>query len=262
MSIWITGDIHGNPFERFATACFPEQKDKELFPDDKSSVVIICGDFGCVWDFRGESNEEKYNLKWLEEKPWTTIFVDGNHENHKRLAEYPVKEWNGGKVHEIRPHVLHLMRGEVYTINGIKFFAFGGASSHDIKDGILDRNDFADEEDFKETYKLWWRQGRMFRVKDMSWWSEELPTDAEMENGIKNLAAHDNKVDYIISHTPSSSIIALLGHGFYKQDVLTKYLEDIRATTEYKKHYSGHMHVDRYVNENDVILFEDIERID
>ena len=30
-----------------------------------------------------------------------------NHENHEQLATYPVKEWNGGRVHVIRPHVLH-----------------------------------------------------------------------------------------------------------------------------------------------------------
>ena len=48
MSIWITGDIHGNPVERFSTRRFLQQKDKELFPEDKSSVIIICGDFGQI----------------------------------------------------------------------------------------------------------------------------------------------------------------------------------------------------------------------
>lgn len=80
----------------------------------------------------------------MEDKSFTTVFVDGNHENFDRLYSYPVKEWNGGKVHEIRPSVLHLMRGEVFTIEDKKFFAFGGASSHDIKDGILDPNTEAD----------------------------------------------------------------------------------------------------------------------
>lgn len=28
------------------------------------------------------------------------------------------KEWHGGKVHELRPHVLHLMRGQVFEIDG------------------------------------------------------------------------------------------------------------------------------------------------
>lgn len=49
-----------------------------------------------------------------------TLFVDGNHDCHPRLADYPVKEWNGGLVHEIRPHVLHLMRGQVFNINDFR----------------------------------------------------------------------------------------------------------------------------------------------
>lgn len=51
---------------------------------------------------------------------FTTLFVDGNHDCHPRLADYPVKEWNGGLVHEIRPHVLHLMRGQVFNINDFR----------------------------------------------------------------------------------------------------------------------------------------------
>ena len=127
--IYITGDIHGSP-ERLGVHSFYEQK--EMTRDD---VVIICGDFGMVWEESGESASERYWLKWLEDKPFTTVFVCGNHENFDRLYQYPVKEWHGGKVHEIRPHVLHLMRGEVFDIEGVKFFAFGGASSHDIRDG-------------------------------------------------------------------------------------------------------------------------------
>lgn len=108
--IYITGDIHGSP-ERLGMHSFYEQK--EMTRDD---IVIICGDFGMVWEESGESASERYWLKWLEDKLFTTVFVCGNHENFDRLYQYPVKEWHGGKVHEIRPHVLHLMRGEVFDI--------------------------------------------------------------------------------------------------------------------------------------------------
>lgn len=83
----------------------------------------------------------------------------------------------------------------------------------------------------------------------------------EMDNGIKNLERVGNKVDYIITHSPSASVIALLGHGLYEQDVLTRYLEDIRSKVEYKKHFCGHMHVDKAVNEKDIILYEQIIRL-
>ena len=145
------------------------------------ATIILLGDFGLVWNRDGESKQEKYWLDWLNQKPFTTVFVDGNHENHKRLASYPIKEWHGGKVHEVRSNVLHLMRGEVFTIEDKKFFAFGGASSHDIQDGILDYID----KDWREEAKKLDKQGKyMYRIKDLSWWKEELPTVEEMQHGL------------------------------------------------------------------------------
>ena len=47
----------------------------------KNDVVIICGDFGGIWDTDKNSAFEGHWLKWLDEKPFTTLFIDGNHEN-------------------------------------------------------------------------------------------------------------------------------------------------------------------------------------
>ena len=248
--VWDTGDIHGD-ISRFSVDCFPEQKEMT-----KEDVMIINGDFGCVWNYKGETKEEKYKLDWLENKPFTTVFVDGNHEDFNRLYSYPIKEWNGGMVHEIRPHVLHLMRGEIYTINGKKFFAFGGASSHDIQDGILDP--IKDRKKIKQWNKDW---TKMFRINGVSWWPEELPTEEEMRHGRDNLTKHNNKVDFIITHSPSASVVELLGWGLYEQDILTRYFEEIKVNTEYTRMFSGHMHVNMQVNEKDIILYEQIIRI-
>ena len=253
--IYTTGDTHGN-FIRLHEDSFYEQK--EMTKDD---YLIICGDFGGVWA-QDEHPGEKMELDWLESLPFTTLFVDGNHENFDRLNnQYPVMDWNGGKVHVIRPSVLHLMRGEVFEIDGTKIFAFGGASSHDIQDGILDPADFCDEYDFRRTYNEWWNSGKMFRVKGLSWWPEELPNEEEMQNGLRNLEKHDWKVDFVITHSPSASTIALLGSGLYEQDILTKYLEEIRAKLDYKRWIAGHMHVCQQVNVNDILLYEQIIRI-
>lgn len=91
--IYITGDIHGDP-TRFSKEAFPEQSKMT-----KEDYVIVCGDFGLVWD-QMESRTEEYWLNWLQNKPFTTLFVDGNHENHDRLDAMPVSEWNtaGGRV--------------------------------------------------------------------------------------------------------------------------------------------------------------------
>ena len=129
--IYITGDTHSD-FSKFTEENFPIQSEMT-----KDNYVIICGDFGGVWTFEEESSREKEALDWLNNKNFTTLFVDGNHENYTRLYNYPIEEWKGGKVHKIRDSVLHLMRGEIFDIDNKKIFAFGGARSHDIQDGIL-----------------------------------------------------------------------------------------------------------------------------
>ena len=129
MAIFITGDTHGD-FTRFKKKIFYEQA--ELTKDD---CVMIAGDFGGIWD---GGAEERHWLDWLEAKPFTTLFVSGNHENFDMLAEFPIEDWHGGRVQRVRPSVIHLMRGQIYDIQGRTFFTMGGASSHDIQDGILE----------------------------------------------------------------------------------------------------------------------------
>lgn len=245
MSVYVTGDTHGDWMSRLNTNSFPEQKEMT-----KNDYVLILGDMG-IWD---NSKREKYNIDWLEKKPFTTLFISGNHDNYDILDSLPVSEWHGGKVNFIRPSVIHLMRGEIYNIEGKTFFAFGGASSHDIRDGILEKDD--------PRIKKWSHNySKMFRINHVSWWEKELPDDEEMKNGIKNLEIYNNQVDYILTHSPSASVIALLGRGLYKQDKLTKYLEHIRAGTDYGRMFSGHMHVNKQINEKDILLYEKIVRI-
>lgn len=252
MSIWITGDIHGNP-SRLSSNVFPEGK--ELTKDD---YVIILGDFVLIWDSYGENKEEKYWLNWLEDKPFTTLFIDGNHENFNRLNEYPVKEWNGGKVHEIRPSVLHLMRGEIFNIHDKKFFTFGGAISHDTSDGIL----YAFDPNLRHKIYELKRQGKyMYRIDQLNWWKEEQPSKEEMQNGLSNLEKENYKVDFVLTHTPPASVVALLGYKNDKEDYASKYLEDIRYKLDYKYWLCGHMHKNQVVNDKDILLYEQITRI-
>lgn len=253
--IFITGDCHAD-FWKLGVGIFPEQKDLT-----KNDYMIICGDFGGVWarDTSKFRQQEEVWLDWLEKRPYTVLFIDGNHENFDRLYKYPVKEWKGGKVHEIRPSVLHLMRGEIFEICDKKIFTFGGASSHDIDDGIL----YMDEdEQWRKTARQFDLENKMYRICGLSWWEQELPTEAEMQNGFDNLEKHKNKVDYIISHTPPASIIAEMGQGLYAQDYLTNYLEEIKQDVEYKKWFFGHMHINANFKEHKSIgIYEQIIRI-
>lgn len=116
--IYITGDTHSD-FSRFTEENFPIQS--EMTKDD---YVIICGGFGGVWTSEEESSREKDALDWLDNKSFTTLFVDGNHENYTRLYNYPIEEWKGGKVHKIRDSVLHLREEKSLTLIIKKIFAF------------------------------------------------------------------------------------------------------------------------------------------
>ena len=100
--IYATGDLHGNVL-RFQPQYFPEQAEMS-----KIDYMIVCGDFGCVWN--GDKSDDP-QIDRLEALPFTVLIVDGNHENFDALNEYPVEEWHGGKVHKIRSHVIHLTRG-------------------------------------------------------------------------------------------------------------------------------------------------------
>ena len=250
MSVWITGDTHGDWINRLNIDSFLEQK--EMTKDD---YVIICGDFG-IWD---NSKREKYNLNWLNDKPFTTLFVSGNHDNYDILDGLEVSEWHGGLVNHIRPSIIHLMRGQVFTIEDKTFFTFGGASSHDISDGILE----PDDPDFKEKIRqLDKNPYSLYRINHISWWQRELPSEYEMKTGLDNLKKQNNKVDYIITHSPSTSELYLMGgKGLYQSDILTNYLEEVKANTEYKRHFFAHMHVNKAINDKDICLYEQIIRI-
>lgn len=153
--IYVTGDTHGD-FQRFGSKYFPQQKEMT-----RQDYVVITGDFGGLWD---GGPKDQYWLDWLNEKPFTTLFVDGNHENFCLLNAMPERRWKGGRVHEVREHVLHLMRGQVFAFGGLTWFTMGGAASHDIRDGILDPGDPG----FQRRYRLMRRRRAMCRVKGVS----------------------------------------------------------------------------------------------
>lgn len=250
--IYITGDTHAEFKHRFNMMNFPEQKDMT-----KDDFVIICGDFGGVWDEGRESRSEKHWLDWFESRSYTLLFVDGNHENFDRLYAYPEKNWNGGRVHELRPHVLHLMRGQVFEIEGKKIFTFGGAASHDISGGILDY----DDPYFTKKKKILDRGIEPYRINHVSWWEQELANEKEMEEGLDNLEKHDFAVDFIVTHCCSTSTQTLIGGSFYKPDRETDYLEFIKNNVKFKKWFFGHYHDNRNVNDKEILIYEQMIRV-
>ncbi len=254
--IYVTGDTH-QKFTRF-TKRYRERLPFELTEED---YVIICGDFGLLWD---KDKTLDYNLDWLSRLPFKILWVQGNHENYNMIAEYPLEYWNGGKVrHIVRDKIILLERGQVFTIEGKTFFTFGGASSHDVQGGILDK----DSPTYLEDYKKASRSGLPFRILNISWWKQELPTDEELQEGLRNLEKCDYKVDYVISHCASNSLQEKLERhynsvgwyvGWYDQNVLTNYFEELEHKLQYKHWFCGHYHDDFQIDDKHTILYYSI----
>lgn len=252
---YISGDTHAE-FNRFSTKRFPAQK--EMTRDD---YVIICGDFAGVWDYKLSSPEESYWLDWLNNKPFTTLFVDGNHSNHTRLKEFPRVKFHGGMAHKIRDNVYHLMRGYVFEIDGKKIFTFGGAKSHDIQDGILYQKDYASLRDLVDDYNRRTKMGEMLRIDEISWWKDELPTSAEMKRGIKNLEKVNWTVDYVITHCPPREVCKWF--GYYDSDKLIEYFDELlERGLKFKEWWGGHLHKNEYgIYGKYNVIYEDIVRL-
>lgn len=223
--IYVTGDTHGqHDFKKLRVFA---EKNPQL---TKSDYVIIAGDFGGVWWKKSLSED----LKPYEELPFTVLFVDGNHENFNLLYSYPVSQWHGGKVHIIKPSIIHLMRGQVFELEGNTIFTFGGATSID----------------------------KYMRVEGLSWWKEEMPSYEELDEGIANLKRYNNKVDYLITHSCGERALMyppLRTRSFqmdrYPENQMLSYVDDI---ADYKKWYFGHYHEDAKLNDKMTVLYQKV----
>jgi len=212
--VFVTGDIHGNPQLNLSSKDFPEGKDLT-----KQDVVIILGDFGILWH-KFRTKEEDYFLKWLDDKPWTTLFIDGNHENFDILNTLPQKYIFGSPVGIVGHSIFHLKRGFVYRINKRNILALGGAHSHD----------------------------RIYRKWGESMWKDEEITDDDIERATQSLEKVAFEVDYIMSHCApfeyAKYAIPKEFAGSFSMDPSEERLSILKNTNDikFKKWFFGHYH--------------------
>lgn len=217
--IYVTGDIHGH-------IDISKLKSKYL-KGEVGDYVIITGDFGLLFNPK-QSKQEKYWIDWLSNKPWTTLFLDGNHENFDLLEKLETVNKFGSDVGKVNDSIFHLRRGRIYTIEEKKFFVFGGASSIDKK----------------------------YRKEGISWWPQELPSYLEYKFAYKNLENHNYTVDYILTHEANTDMFKhLVSHHSEVYD-LPKFIQDIVDKTEFKHHYFGHHHKDKTVKKHSCCYYK------
>ncbi|MBQ8781793.1 MAG: hypothetical protein IJZ72_08990 [Oscillospiraceae bacterium] len=135
----------------------------------------------------------------------------------------PVTEWHGGwvQVHPRAENVLHLMRGEVFEIEGEKYLAFGGAVSHD----------------------------KYHRTLNVDMWEQEQATVEDIRNAKQNLDRHGYEVDYILSHTPPMHIMDMIPYIDPELDRGAVFLSWLSSMCSYKLILSGHIHEDMVIPE-------------
>ena len=219
--VYVTGDMHGD---------VTRLSNSQLKKLGKGDTLIVCGDFGFVWD--GGAKEKKL-LEQLGSRKYNIAFLDGTHENYDLLKKYRMTVWNGGRVHRISGNLFHMLRGQIFNIEGNTFFAFGGGESRD-KD---------------------------MRMEHETWWREEMPTVAEMAEGAENIDEAGCKVDYILTHEPPSlvkSALLLRSGETDRVNKLNGYLEQLNRECKFRHWYFGSMHEDRVVTPAHTALYYDV----
>jgi len=227
--IYFTGDVHGEQtifikppyspytylYEKYDN--FDDWHIEPAFSHLKAEdILIVCGDFGYLWE--GSDKENTYLDALSRKLPFTLCFTDGNHENFPLIESYPITNWNGGRIHYIRDHIFHLMRGEIFEIDGVRLFAFGGAASTDS----------------------------MHRIPGVSWWPQEVPNKEEIEYSRQKLMKYDQQVDIIVTHTAPCDIAKRYRRSNYKETYsdrgFTDYLAEIATSVNYCAWVHGHFH--------------------
>ena len=150
-----------------------------------------------------------------------------------------------------------LERGQIFDLGGKRFFTMGGASSHDIQDGILE----PDNPLFKKKCRELDARGAMYRVNHLSWWKNELPSEDEYQTARASLDRAGWEVDYILTHCCPTSVQDIFSGGLYQRDALTEFFDEIRQRCRFKYWFFGHYHENMVIEKKYAMLYEQIIRL-
>ncbi len=218
--ILVTGDIHGDT-ERFS--------DKRVKKLRKGDTLLICGDLGLIWD---GSDKEKRLLKRLGKRKYNILFVEGAHENFDELEKYPTEQWNGGTVRVISGNLRHLVRGNVFTIEGKRVFAFGGGSGEE--------------------------NGGKAPCSEATASRYELASEEELAGSDRKLAECGNTVDYIITYEPPVTMAEFLDQKVSATDTVGVYLDRKRGELKFTQWFFGKHHLNKQIPPKFTAVFDNV----
>ena len=232
---YITGDKHRH-FDRVKGFC------REMNTKG-NDVLIVLGDTGLNYYDDRRDDDLKKDISRLN----ITLFcLHGNKENRpQNVGTYGIRDFCGGKVYyEPRyPNIYFAIDGEIYTFEGRKYMAVGGAHSVDklrcLEEGL-------------------------------PFWSDEMPDDTIKENVEHHLQNEGNKIYGMLTHTcpihylPSEMFLSTRQNATIKRKSRIRKTEkafkpDIDRSTEmwlgylekkidYKVWFCGHYHVDKQID--------------
>ena len=171
----------------------------------EGDLLLLLGDTGVR--FWGTEENRAFDELFLSSRHDIAI-LDGNHENFDYFDSLPEDTWQGGKVRRLTPHVVLLSRGEIYTVNGKTFFAFGGCQS-----------------------------SQKWRDSGKPTYPQEAATDEQLAYAKDNLRAHGNCVDYVLTHKYEA-----LDVSKQKADNTSRLNVYIDENITFTHWYAGHWH--------------------
>lgn len=209
--IYLISDCHGGEnisgIERYLELC------------TDSDLLIILGDIGLRF---GPTEENKRFTNWFLSLNKPIAFIDGNHENHSFINSFSSEIWCGGDVHRLSDTIVHLKRGNIYTIGGKTFFVMGGCKSSS-------------------------------KWKEMGLWYEgEEPTSDELLLAYKNLNEVNNNVDYVLTHKYTDC-----GNEELEAMTLEGLTSHIDKNVTFRHWYSGHWHYTKFVDSRHTIVYDE-----
>lgn len=213
--IYLLSDLHGDMYHAGLQEYLSHSED-----DD---ILILLGDIGL--NFENTQENRVFTDAFLKLHR-NIAFIDGNHENFNYLYKFPVEEWNGGMVHRLTDHIVHLMRGNVFTIKNKTFFVFGGCKSS----------------------QKWKDQGL--------WYPQEEAVEEEYQLAYRNLSQHHMQVDYILTHKYEKEDVQ--GESVLSLQALTNFID---KRVSFKYWYSGHWHENRMIDEKHILVYDRIQYI-